>query len=81
MNQNINELETISDGTLPTIFHIAPRVASFETHLMGKLLMRAWMKRNPAWKQRTTYFEARTPPPLAPPVPRRMITLSKVAKE
>lgn len=63
------------------IFHAAANCPNKDNHVMERLFSIAWLKRIPAWKQMTTFFEARYPPPLLPPVLSKMITWSSCARE
>lgn len=54
---------------------------SRDSQVMERLLMAAWLSRIPAWKAKTTCFDARYPPPLLPPVLRRTITWISCARE
>jgi hypothetical protein len=63
------------------MFQAAANCPKKESQEMGRLLMMAWLRRMAAWKAMTTYFDAMYPPPLLPPVLRRMITWISCASE
>lgn len=66
---------------IPSMFQSAANWPSRDSQVMERLLMAAWLSRIPAWKAKTTCFDARYPPPLLPPVLRRTITWISCARE
>jgi hypothetical protein len=66
--------ETHTQYTLPNIFQTAANCPKKDSHVIERLLTMAWLSRITAWKTKTTYLDARYPPPLLPPVLSRMIT-------
>ena len=67
--------------TLPSIFQRAANCPKKESQAIERLLMMAWLSRITAWKAKTTYLDARYPPPLLPPVLSRTITWINCASE
>ena len=59
---------------LPSIFQRAANCPKKDSQVIERLLMMAWLSRITAWKAKTTYLDARYPPPLLPPVLSRTIT-------
>ena len=66
---------------LPMIFQAAANWPKKESQDMEKLLSIAWLTRIAAWMTMTMYFDATYPPPLVPPVLRRIITWMSWANE
>ena len=65
----------------PTTFHAAAIIVMYDNHVMFKLLISAWRNKMPPCIAIRTYLLARYPPPLAPPVARRIITCNSWANE
>ena len=67
--------------TLPSIFQRAAICPKKDSQVIERLLMMAWLSRITAWKAKTTYLDARYPPPLLPPVLSRTMTWISCARE
>lgn len=65
----------------PTTFHATAIIVMYDNHVMFKLLISAWRNKMPPCIAIRTYLLARYPPPLAPPLARRIITCNSWANE